>query len=341
MDQSAYLREKVRGQCNYIARNKVIDAGLQTMIVRRRAENTYVAPSAATAGELSIGLCDLSRRSYSSSYVTPIKPPSRSCSCDFNPLGAAGKIAICCCGLKNIALFFNYTEFNDTLPLTLLRSRENPYPPSVETELDDIAVPPLFNAGRLQLCSYDIIELFPLATAVYYKTQVMISQFRCVFNVQFNAVLADGIAFVIQNEASDSLGGDGGGNGYLGINPGIAVLLDTYSGGNNFQLSTQFTQTTNYVETGSSGIINDLLGLTNTGDPGFGGPWNLNVDIQYDGNVLAYTIRNNDNEAKSYSTSLAVDITAILGSKMGWIGFTGGTGELAQDAFITSWAFYN
>lgn len=336
MDHAAYLREKVRSQCNFIDKNRVMDAGLHTMIVRKRAETTYISPASTPAGELSIPRCELSRTSYSSSYVKPIKPADRSCSCFFNPLGTAGKIEICCCPLRNLVSLFNITSFSADGTLNFYNNLGTP-----------IQYAPRYSSNRLQICNYDTVPLppaspIPLASASYYFRKANITRFRTIFNITFNNVQENGVAFVIQNQSLNALGSTGNGLGYVGITPGVAFAMKTNSGGNAYQLSTQLVSTLTTVSVGSSGVLNTPLNLTNTGSPGFGGPWNLKVEIVYDGTTMSYVITNNNDPTKSYAASETLNLRTIFDSETAWIGFTGGVSDISsQDAFITSWQFLN
>jgi hypothetical protein len=64
----------------------------------------------------------------------------------------------------------------------------------------------------------------------------------------------------------------------------------------------------------------------------------FNVSITYDGNILTVTITDAQTKA-SISRSYAVDIVSAVGSNLGYVGFTAGTGGLTATQRILTWSF--
>ena len=85
--------------------------------------------------------------------------------------------------------------------------------------------------------------------------------------------------------------------------------------------------------TGASGILDTQLGLT------AGGTWNFTVTVSWNGSRLTYTILNTAN-GNSFTSNAAYNIPAIVGTNNPYIGFTSGTGGLAEYCFVTSWQHY-
>ena len=167
-----------------------------------------------------------------------------------------------------------------------------------------------------------------------------ITSFTASFDYQATAngqeMLADGIAFVLQELGISALGGPvseygGSGLGYAGIaGPSAAVEFNVYSG---------HVQGTNFAIDGSTGTYNPTGGvdLANPADPYASGD-EIHIVLTYNGSVLTETLTDLDNGA-TYSTSYSENIPAILGAGTAYVGFTAGTGGGSSTQAVSDFIF--
>ncbi len=165
------------------------------------------------------------------------------------------------------------------------------------------------------------------------STQQSVTNFTASFEYEATAsgTAADGMAFVLQTEASNALGGPfyeygGSGLGYAGISSSIAIEFNIFSG---------HTQGTNLGIDGSTGVYNPTgaVALQN-GDP-------IEVNLSYNGSILTETLTDLSNHA-TYSTNYtisAADLTNILGSGSAYVGFTGGSGLDTATQTVSNFVF--
>ena len=174
----------------------------------------------------------------------------------------------------------------------------------------------------------------------YYPTKLNITSFTSYFVIQFANTQADGATFIIQNSSATAQGGTGGGLGYLGITPSVAIRLDTYNGSTDTGpgiFSTEImTNGTLTNDLAASGKLNTTLGLTAAGTS-----WNFGVAVTYNGTTLSYTITNLDIPSKTYTYSGAVNIASVVGASTAWVGFTSATGGATETCSLSQWNFYN
>ena len=189
-----------------------------------------------------------------------------------------------------------------------------------------------FLSGQLELTDNGGGE----ATAGWYTGTVsLVKQFTSVFNISFQSTYADGTTFCIQNiNNTTAVGGAGGSLGFAGIGANsFCITLKTYDGtGGDFSTEV-LTGGSAPNLTGASGILDTQLGLT------AGGTWNFTVTVSWNGFRLNYTILNTAN-GNSFTSNAAYNIPAIVGTNNPYIGFTSGTGGLAEYCFVTSWQHY-
>jgi hypothetical protein len=149
------------------------------------------------------------------------------------------------------------------------------------------------------------------------------------FQTTFRAFLhgpdlgADGVAFVVQAEGPRALGGRGGGLGYRGINPSVAVELDTFHNapdpaGDHVGIVLRGNPD---IHLATASPAKPLLGRRTT------------VRVAY--NARAHTLRVDVDGTPALNQ--AVDVAGELGTGTAWIGFTGATGDLTSDQDILSW----
>lgn len=146
---------------------------------------------------------------------------------------------------------------------------------------------------------------------------------------------ADGLAFVIQNEGKYEVGEDGGGLGYEGISPSVAVEFDTYfndgkdpslaHGGSN-HVGINLGGSANSVKTGPVG--------TNMDD---GARWTVWVD--YDGTTLEVRMSTNGLRPTDAILTKNLDIAAQVNGDSAYLGFTAGTGGAYSNHDLLGWAY--
>lgn len=160
------------------------------------------------------------------------------------------------------------------------------------------------------------------------------------FTTEFTFTLegvADGIAFVLQNESLTALGDGGSGIGYGsngpngGIIKSIAVELDTFCFQNEFECDHISVQTRGIVEN-SAGDAFSITNLTLTNDFNDSQPHVMR--IEYNPGSLSVTV-----DGEGITTGFNINDYSILDDDCIYIGFTGGTGAAAARQSISSWTF--
>lgn len=142
---------------------------------------------------------------------------------------------------------------------------------------------------------------------------------------------ADGLAFVIQT-VSSGLGSLGGGLGYIGVSPSVAIEFDTYQNGwdpstNHLGLNLNGNATsTASVNVLGSGDRFDNLSL-----------WTAWVD--YDGTTLEVRANQTGIRPLTPLLSAMVDIENILGQETAYIGFAAATGSAYGNHDLVSWNY--
>jgi len=145
---------------------------------------------------------------------------------------------------------------------------------------------------------------------------------------------ADGIAFVLQNEGLDALGGGGSELGYYGITPSAELCFELY---NNADDAPGYALATDGA--GSAGVTAGGFDYQSTapvslisGDP-------INVSLYYNGNTLSMTLTD-ETTAATFSTTIDVgQLSQVLDGNTAYVGFTGGTGGVASTQTISDFTF--
>ena len=141
---------------------------------------------------------------------------------------------------------------------------------------------------------------------------------------------ADGVAFVVQNDPDGvaSLGGGGGGLGYLGIAPSFAFMINIYAGapgGPGIQVST-----------GGSGLGTNTYIATPAANPASGNP--IRFDLYYLNGVLNVTMSNLTSNT-TFTTNFVVDIPGAVLGNQAWIGLTAATGGATSTQRVSNFSF--
>ena len=175
------------------------------------------------------------------------------------------------------------------------------------------------------------------AGSVFFSTPVPITAFHTTFQFQIYHPDADGLTFTVQGVGPTALGGPGGGLGY-GPDPGdgsgakiehsACVKFDLYSN------KGEGVNSTGLFTNGMSPTLPayDLTGLDLHSGHIF------TVTLAYSGTTLTETLSDNDTHA-TFTKSYAVNLSALVGSNLGYVGFTGGTGGLTSFMDVVTWVY--
>ncbi len=140
-------------------------------------------------------------------------------------------------------------------------------------------------------------------------------------NFGTNAQGADGIAFVLQNDArgSNAVGYGGGNLGAIGINNGLAIAFDTYQNGNFGDIQQDHT---NFLDTSvdlANARVGEQFALGNVQD----GAWHA-VTVTWNPETL--TLQYWIDGRQSLSLNENIQQAYLGGSQYAYLGFTAGTG---------------
>ena len=151
------------------------------------------------------------------------------------------------------------------------------------------------------------------------------------FNTGTQGQIADGVTFTIQNTANTSVGGNGGGMGYTGINNSAALSLNIFPGASG-------GVGTNFVTGGANpgGVANAsaLPVLLASGDP-------IQVNLSYNGtaNTLTEVLTDTLNGQTVTQTLTGVNYQTAVGATSAFVGFTGGTGGAQSTQQISNFTY--
>jgi len=171
------------------------------------------------------------------------------------------------------------------------------------------------------------------ASAAWYGQAVSVtSPFEVQFTYTGQSGGADGVAFVLQNsnQGLTALGGSGAGVGYSGISNSLAFILDIYSGGpsdgSGIQIAQQGLVTNTYLTPGSVQL--------DSGDP-------IEVSLTYNPGTqtLMYALINSFSKKSFSGQTTGINLSAILGSGLAMVGFTGGDGGVTSTQTISNFNF--
>ena len=173
--------------------------------------------------------------------------------------------------------------------------------------------------------------------AAWYGMPVNVQTFSTNFTVQFTSAVANGMAFVLQNQSPMSIDttlnsmvsggvtalGQNGLFGFAGLTSSVAVTLDIYNNATGLYLK---------------GSANNALGPTklsgitlSSGDP-------LNVALTYDGTALSMKLTDTTTSA-TFSQTWTVNIPAAVDGKTAYVGFTGSTGGSYANQDVLDWNY--
>jgi autotransporter-associated beta strand protein len=140
-----------------------------------------------------------------------------------------------------------------------------------------------------------------------------------------NAGGADGVTFCLQNSGLSARGTTGGGLGYGGISPSVAIALNLYNNVNQTGYDTNgavsFPTTVGSVNLHSEDPINVVV--------------NYNASSQ----VLTWTLTDPVGGTTFSDSQAGVNLQSALGSSTAYLGFTGGDGGVTANQTITGFSF--
>jgi hypothetical protein len=141
---------------------------------------------------------------------------------------------------------------------------------------------------------------------------------------------ADGIAFVVQTEGPRALGGWGGGVGYRGIEPSLAIEFDTYQN--------SYDPNSNHLAVVLGGNPNYQSDLADAPISLFGRPFNARVvyDAE-DSRVRVYVKSLRAGSTERLVLEHEIDLAEHVGDDEAWVGFTASTGTGLSKQDIYSW----
>ncbi len=170
------------------------------------------------------------------------------------------------------------------------------------------------------------------AASAFFSTPINVQSFNTGFTFQLTNPSADGFTFTIQNAGPTALGADGGSLGYAGIGHSVALKFDLYqnSGEPSNSSTGIFVDGAQPIGAGSIDLTASGINL-HSGDA-------IQAVIKYDGVTLTLQLMDMKTGA-SFSHAFAVNIPAIVGGDIAYVGFTAGTGGLSSVQRILSWNY--
>jgi hypothetical protein len=187
---------------------------------------------------------------------------------------------------------------------------------------------------------------FGEASSIFSNQALDVRSFTTTFTFQmYNGTSpfgADGLAFVIQGNSPTALGGGGGGLGYQGINNSVAVYFRAFAGpgvvinGQFYPSSyTGLGQDGNFVNANDVDPANINFNAGTQDSP----PDVYSVTLSYSGSTLTETLTDQSTGA-TFSTSYpGVNIPALVGGNVAYVGFSGGTGGLSLVQQVQTWQY--
>ncbi len=179
---------------------------------------------------------------------------------------------------------------------------------------------------RLRLTDGQVYE----TRSAFFTVPVSDQRFSTTFQFQLTDPIADGFAFVIQNDAATAIGLGGGGLGYQGLANSIAIGFDLYGSGN------QGANTTALYVNGAVKTV-PTANLTSGGINLHSGDI-FNAQLIYDGSMLTVVITDTVTNA-TVTESYSLNIPGLIGSNNAFVGFSAGSGGAGAIQDILSWNY--
>ncbi len=168
------------------------------------------------------------------------------------------------------------------------------------------------------------------ASSAWATTPLNVSAFVSDFTFQMVNPGADGFTFALQGRGTSALGSYGGALGYAGIPDSVALKFDIYDNSGEGKNSIG-------IYTGGEQPMVPATDLTGSGILLTSGDV-FHVHLIYNGTALQVAITDTKTSA-TYSAAFPIDIPGALGTSLGFVGFTGGTGSMTLTTDILNWTF--
>lgn len=230
---------------------------------------------------------------------------------------------------------FSYAGFADTTGLQVNGA-------AVATTLDGRTVMQLTPAEAGQGGSMFNTQAIALDNGYSFSTRFTLN-INSNHQTQWGEIGADGIAFVIQT-MSNTIGGLGGGLGYQGISPSVAVEFDPYSNyGSDPRLPGNDSLNGNdHIAIMRNGNAADHLAYKIVSPTlELDGGQDITAFIDYNGATSLMEVRWSTNGLRPDEAGLSyvIDLASLFGTDQVFVGFTASTGAdwSAQD--IVDWTF--
>jgi hypothetical protein len=184
------------------------------------------------------------------------------------------------------------------------------------TDLDDT---------RLQLTSGALNQ----AGSAFYTTQVQINYFTTDFTFQLSNPVANGFAFVLESPGTKSLGSNGAGFGYEGIEDSMALVFNFYESNSiGILVDGSVTPSKPFVNLNGTGI--DLAS-----DDTF------EAALVYNYGALTLTVTLTDIVTSATWTGVfSVDLPALVAGQTAYAGFTGSTNATGSSSQkVETWTY--
>jgi hypothetical protein len=168
------------------------------------------------------------------------------------------------------------------------------------------------------------------AHSVFFTLPVSVQQFNTSFDFQLTNAEADGFTFSIQGSGAGTVGSFGADLGYATNTNSLAVKFDLH---NN---SGEGTNSTGLYTKGAAPTV-PSTSLTSSGVNLHSGD-TIHVQMTYDGTTLTVTITDTVTKASATQT-YTVNIPAVVGGPIGYVGFTASTGAETAIQDILDWTY--
>ena len=192
------------------------------------------------------------------------------------------------------------------------------------------------NGTRLQLTDTTSINQ---ASSAFWFIPVNVQNFTNTFTFQLTNPNADGFTFTIQNFDATALGSSGAGLGYgkfstrtAFIPTSVAIKFDLFSN------SGEGTNSTGLYKNGASPTV-PATALGGGIDLHSGHVFQVQMHYSVSTLTLTMIITDLTAPANTFTTSFPIHIPNTIGSDVGFIGFTGGTGGQAATQEILNWTY--
>lgn len=208
-------------------------------------------------------------------------------------------------GLAAHATTISYPNFNDTSGLTFNDNNANQSPAVVNGALE--LTQNGAGSGITSVWLTDPLQLGPgNAFAAWFSFSILGE--------------GDGLVFALQDDANgaNAFGGGGSSMGINGINPYVAIVIDSF-GGHNQDLRIDTTG----AAVQATADVNRSLYLDANGD---GSGETAYLWVEYDGTTLDVFFSATNVKPASSVMSATIDLVALLGDDPLFVGFTSATG---------------